>query len=357
MLLHILKDNVTKVIDKELLLVLKSNSLFFYTIDKIINPSKRDGVGVMRALEISGLYKSFKDTVALKNIELMIEEGEVFGLLGPNGAGKSTLINILSMAKDKDKGTIKIFGKNLEKHALEIKRQMGIVPQELALFEELNAYDNVSFFGSLYGFKGNELREKAMKALAFVGLEDRAKDKAKNFSGGMKRRLNIACGIVHEPKLVIMDEPTVGIDPQSRNYILEAIKQLNDKGATIIYTTHYMEEAQTLCKRIAIIDKGDIIAVGTKEELSCLIEAMATLQITFRDITKVDEVKIRQVKGVEKIQFDGNIMTISSRKEVTNLDQIISLLIKDGAQITDISSKQMNLEDVFLNLTGRALRD
>lgn len=311
----------------------------------------------MKLLEIKGLYKSFKDTVALKHIDLTIEEGEVFGLLGPNGAGKTTLINILSMAKYKDKGDIKIFGESLEKKEMVIKAQMGIVPQELALFEELSAYDNVSFFGSLYGLKGEALREKVMKALDFVGLEDRAKDKAKTFSGGMKRRLNIACGIIHEPKLVIMDEPTVGIDPQSRNYILEAIKKLNAGGTTIIYTTHYMEEAEILCKRIAIIDRGDIIAIGTKEELASLIEDKTTLQITVRDITTVNEQKLSNIKGVENIKFDGNVLTICSRKEVTNLDQVINLLIQDKVQITNIYSKQMNLEDVFLNLTGRALRD
>lgn len=312
---------------------------------------------MMKVVEIKGLYKSFKNHVALKNIDLTIEQGEVFGLLGPNGAGKTTLINILSMAKCKDKGMIKIFGEELEKNDMMIKRQMGIVPQDLALFEEVSAYENVHFFGSLYGFKGAELKEKVMKALAFVGLEDRAKDKPKQFSGGMKRRLNIACGIVHEPKLVIMDEPTVGIDPQSRNYILEAIQALNVGGTTVIYTTHYMEEAETLCKRIAIIDRGDIIAIGTKEELTNLIEAQTTLQIMVRDITKVGEQELSRIKGVEQITFDGNMITIHSRREVTNLDKIISSLIEGGAEITEICSKEMNLEDVFLNLTGRALRD
>lgn len=311
----------------------------------------------MKVVEIKGLYKSFKNNVALKNVDLTIEQGEVFGLLGPNGAGKTTLINILSMVKSKDKGMIKIFGEELEKNDMLIKRQMGIVPQDLALFEELSAYENVHFFGSLYGFKGAELKEKVIKALSFVGLADRAKDKPKQFSGGMKRRLNIACGIVHQPKLVIMDEPTVGIDPQSRNYILEAIQELNVRGTTVIYTTHYMEEAETLCKRIAIIDRGDIIAIGTKEELTTLIEAQTTLQIMVRDITKVDEQELSRIKGVEHITFDGNMMTIQSRREVTNVDKIISCLIGGGAEITEICSKEMNLEDVFLNLTGRALRD
>lgn len=311
----------------------------------------------MKVLEIKGVYKNFKDLVALKNIELEVEEGEIFGLLGPNGAGKTTLINILSMVKRKDLGTIKIFGKVLEEEPTAIKRQLGVVPQELAIFESLTAYENVHFFGSLYGFKGEELKGKVYEALHFVGLEQRAKDKAKHFSGGMKRRLNIACGIVHDPKLVIMDEPTVGIDPQSRNYILEAIKALKAKGTTVIYTTHYMEEAESLCERIGIIDRGEVIAVGTKEALAGLIEEYATVQMTLRDLSKVKEEKLMLIKGVEQVKFEGNVLTVYSRREVTNLDQIITLLIQEGAELTDIHMKELNLEDVFLNLTGRALRD
>lgn len=311
----------------------------------------------MKIVEIKGLYKNFKELIALKNIDLSVEEGEIFGLLGPNGAGKTTLINILSMVKKQDLGSVKIMGKSIGDSPMEIKRKLGVVPQELAIFEELSAYENVHFFGSLYGFKGEILREKVHEALHFVGLEERMNDKAKHFSGGMKRRLNIACGIVHEPTLVIMDEPTVGIDPQSRNYILESIKALKAKGTTIIYTTHYMEEAESLCDRIAIIDRGDVIAVGTKESLASLIEECSNLQITVREISKVKEAQLLMVKGVERVQFEGNILTIYSRREVTNLDQIIALLIQGGAEITDIHMKELNLEDVFLNLTGRGLRD
>lgn len=311
----------------------------------------------MKIVEVKGLYKNFKELIALKNINLSVEEGEIFGLLGPNGAGKTTLINILSMVKKKDLGEVKIMSKDIEEDSVEIKKKLGVVPQEIAIFEELSAYENVSFFGSLYGFKGKELKDKVNQALKFVGLEDRMKDKSKHFSGGMKRRLNIACGIVHEPKLVIMDEPTVGIDPQSRNYILESIKALKAKGTTIIYTTHYMEEAESICDRIAIIDRGDIIALGTKEMLANLIEECSTLQVTVREISKVEEAKLLVVKGVERVQFEGNVLTIYSRREVTNLDQIIAVLIQGGAELTDIHMKELNLEDVFLNLTGRALRD
>ncbi|MEG0951134.1 MAG: ABC transporter ATP-binding protein, partial [Niameybacter sp.] len=270
----------------------------------------------MNCVELKGVYKSFKDKVALKHIDITVEQGEIFGLLGPNGAGKTTLINILGMVKRKDAGTVKVLGKTLEQAPMIIKRKMGVVPQELAIFEELTAYENVRFFGSLYGFKGEVLKEKVYNALKFVGLEERAKDKAKHFSGGMKRRLNIACGIVHEPELVIMDEPTVGIDPQSRNYILEAIKTLRRKGTTIIYTTHYMEEAEALCDRIAIIDRGDVIAIGTKETLAGMIEECAVLQVAVRDMSKISEEQLLRIKGVERIHFEGNTVSICSRREV-----------------------------------------
>ncbi|MGL5675173.1 MAG: ABC transporter ATP-binding protein, partial [Cellulosilyticaceae bacterium] len=281
----------------------------------------------MKAVEIKSLYKTFKDKVAINHVDLVVNEGEIFGLLGPNGAGKSTLINILSMLIGRDKGEVSIWGESIDHNPMGIKGKLGVVPQDLAIFEELNAYENVKFFGSLYGFRGKELEEKTTEALQFVGLLDRKKDKAKTFSGGMKRRLNIACGIVHKPKLIIMDEPTVGIDPQSRNYILESIKKLNSQGSTIIYTTHYMEEAQSLCERIAIVDRGSVIAIGTTDELEALIDDKSTVQIGVKDITTVDAEKIQKVKGVDKVKIDGNSLSVVSRKEVTNLHQILADLV------------------------------
>lgn len=311
----------------------------------------------MKVVEVHNLYKSFGEVQAINHLDLQIREGEIFGLLGPNGAGKSTTINILSMLIQKDKGVVKIFGKDIEQYEMEIKYQMGVVPQELAIFEELSAYENVSFFGSLYGLKKEELKKKALEALAFVGLEDKGKSKAKTFSGGMKRRLNIACGIVHSPKLIIMDEPTVGIDPQSRNYILSSIKELNRRGATVIYTTHYMEEAEAICDRIAIVDRGNVIAVGTQGELASIIDDKNTIQVMVRDITKVNADILGKIKGVEYVQFEGNRVTISSKKEITNLDKIITYLTETEAKIVGIQTKELDLEDVFLNLTGRKLRD
>ncbi len=311
----------------------------------------------MKNVEINTIYKSFGDNMALNNLSLGIEEGEIFGLLGPNGAGKSTTINILSGLLNQDKGTIRIFDKDIKRHLNEIKQKMGIIPQDLAIFEELTAYENVSFFASLYGIKGKERKEKSLKALEFVGLEEKAKDKAKTFSGGMKRRLNIACGIAHEPRLIIMDEPTVGIDPQSRNHILNSIKQLNQNGATIIYTTHYMEEAEMLCDRMAIVDRGYVIASGTAESLRDIINDKNTVLITLKEISKIDTKILLNIKGVEDIHFKENILQIISKKEVVCLDKIIAYLTESGTAIVDIKLQTPNLEDVFLGLTGRSLRD
>ena len=217
-------------------------------------------------IRVEKLEKSYKNNKALDGISFDVNEGEILCFLGPNGAGKSTAINILATALNADGGDIYFDGKRIGGNAQSYKSCLGIVPQDLAVYEELSAERNVSFFAALYGLKGRELKVKADKALEFVGLLDRKKDRVKTFSGGMKRRLNIACAIAHNPRIVIMDEPTVGIDPQSRNHILNSIKELRNKGATIIYTTHYMEEVEEISTRIIIIDHGKLIAGGTKEE-------------------------------------------------------------------------------------------
>lgn len=222
-------------------------------------------------VEIKNLSKNYKDFKAVDIEKLEIKEGEIFGFLGPNGAGKTTTISILSGLYSKYDGDVKIFGKSIKEDTIFIKKNMGVVPQDLAIIDDLTAEENVSFFGELYGLRGAELKSAVKETLEFVGLWDRKKDFPPKFSGGMKRRLNIACAIVHKPKLIILDEPTVGIDPQSRNNILETIKKLNEQGSTIIYTSHYMEEVEAICSDVCIVDKGKIIARGSTDELKDLV--------------------------------------------------------------------------------------
>ncbi|MGL4344488.1 MAG: ABC transporter ATP-binding protein [Cellulosilyticaceae bacterium] len=311
----------------------------------------------MKAIKIEDLYKRFNTTEVIQGLSLEIEEGEIFGLLGPNGAGKSTTINILCYLLPYDKGTMTVFDKPHHQEQREIKKGLGVVPQELAIFEELSAFENVRFFGELYGLRKEKLRQRTREALAFVGLGEKEKDKAKTFSGGMKRRLNIACGIVHEPRLVIMDEPTVGIDPQSRNYILQAIKRLKDKGTTVIYTTHYMEEAEQLCDRIAIMDEGRVLEIGTANELKNIMSEHHTLEIVVGTIDPIQIEPLRQIKGVQQIHLTEQKLTIISSKEVPCITEVIEALAAQKVSLLAINTKVHSLEDVFLTLTGKKLRD
>jgi len=311
----------------------------------------------MKIVKIEGLVKKFGDLTAVDKINLTIEEGEIYGLLGPNGAGKSTTINIISGLLSANSGVIEILEKDIKKHSNFTKRNIGVVPQDIAIYEDLTAYENVKFFASLYGLKGEELKQKVNTALEFVGLSDRAKNFPKEFSGGMKRRLNIACAIAHRPKLIIMDEPTVGIDPQSRNHILQSVKKLNELGCTIIYTSHYMEEVEEICSRVGIIDHGKLIAEGTKEELQGIITDTNTVMITVDSIVKIIEDKLKVIQGVVSVEIDENIVKVNSSKEVNNLDKIIGYFTNNGIKIKNVESKTPDLETVFLTLTGRKLRD
>ena len=267
----------------------------------------------MKVIEIRDLVKKYGNNIAVDNINLSIDEGEIYGLLGPNGAGKSTTINMLCSLLKPNSGSLKIFGVDVQEHNMDVKKKIGLVPQNVAIYKDFTAYENVKFFGELYGLRGNKLKESVNKALEFVGLLDVAKDQAKSFSGGMVRRLNIACAIVHEPKLIIMDEPTVGIDPQSRNHILNAVKTLNKNGTTIIYTTHYMEEAENLCSKIGIIDKGKIIVEGSTDELKSMVSDKKTLQIRVDDVYKLEIENIKKIKGVSEITIDQNCLTINTQ--------------------------------------------
>lgn len=308
-------------------------------------------------MSISNLTKSFKETPVLKGISFTVRTGEILCMLGPNGAGKTTTINILSAALESDGGDIMFKGKPTGRQLRAYKQALGIVPQDVALYEELSAEQNLKFFASLYGLTGSRLEKAVNEALSFAGLDDRRRDKVKTFSGGMKRRLNIACAIAHHPELVIMDEPTVGIDPQSRSYILDSIKKLRDNGTTVIYTTHYMEEVEAISSRIIIMDHGSMIAEGTKESLKESIENVKRYIIEIEENGRISPDEFYVVEGVRSAKIDGNTIEITSLKGIENLDRIIALLSNRGEKIRNITSENASLEMVFLKLTGRKLRD
>lgn len=311
----------------------------------------------MKVIEIKDLVKKYDNTIAVDNINLSIEEGEIYGILGPNGAGKSTTISLICSLLNPSFGEIKILGEDIRKKSTSIKRNIGLVPQNIALYRNFTAYENVKFFGELYGLRGKELSEAIDEALEFTGLLEVKKKKAEEFSGGMLRRLNIACAIVHDPKILIMDEPTVGIDPQSRNNIMQAVKKLNKKGVTIIYTTHYMEEAENLCSKIAIIDNGKIIVEGTKEELKDMVSDKRILNIGVDNVYKVNIENLRNIEGVISVSIDEGNVIITSSKEVNNLSKVIKEFSEEELKINDLRFKEITLETVFLSLTGKKLRD
>lgn len=308
-------------------------------------------------INIENLTKNFGDNIAVDNLTLSIEKGEILGLLGPNGAGKTTTINIITSILKPTKGEVEIFGKSLYKYGPEIKADMGIVPQCISLYENLTVEENISFFAKLYGLRGASLREGLNYALDFTSLQDHRKTKCKNLSGGMQRRLNIACAIAHKPEIIIMDEPTVGIDPQSRNHILNMVKKLNKEGCTIIYTSHYMEEVQQLCNKIVIMDNGKLIAKGSKDDLISLISDNSTLEIEGYDIDESILKKLLEIKGVKNYSFDENKVLITSSKDVSNLSCIINFFTSNNIEIKNVGYKILDLEDVFLTLTGKKLRD
>jgi len=324
-----------------------------------ITISKNEGkiLRMKDMVNIKGLVKRFGDITAINNVNLRIGEGEIYGLLGPNGAGKTTAINILCGMLKKDKGEVEIFGKSIDKSLMEIKQDIGVVPQNIAIYNDLTAKENVMFFASLYGLRGKELKQRSDEALRFVGLTDRQTDFPKVFSGGMKRRLNIACAIAHRPRLIIMDEPTVGIDPQSRNHILNSIKKLNEMGSTIINTTHYMEEAEYLCTRIGIIDHGKLIAEGTSEELKSIVTDVKSVAIETGIGQNIDLSGVDNIKGVVSVNREENMVIIEFNKESDCVVDIVIYFSKNKITIRDIKMKGASLESAFLSLTGRKLRD
>lgn len=309
----------------------------------------------MKILEIKKLYKDYGNHVAVDGIDLKIEKGQIYGILGPNGAGKSTAIGMICGLIKKTSGEV-VYEEKTNK-IRRWKENIGIVPQDFAVYWDLTAEENINFFCSLYGFKGQELKNRTARALEFVGLTDVKDKKASEFSGGMKRRLNIGCAITHSPKLIIMDEPTVGIDPQSRNHILETVKRLREDGATIIYTSHYMQEVDDICDRIAIIDKGHIIAEGTSDELKELVENKNTLILTVTKKVNDLEDKLMEITGVEKVIFLDNEYKITTLKSSNLISKIVSVISENGGDIKNIVNEAPSLETVFLALTGKKLRE
>lgn len=308
-------------------------------------------------IEVNGLVKKYKELTAVDNLDLEVKSGEILGLLGPNGSGKSTTINcILSLLK-KDAGTVKIFGKEMSPDAYDIKRRIGVVFQDVAVYDELSVYENIDYFCGLY-IKDKEERKKLVKrALDLVSLNDFVKFKPKKLSGGLLRRLNIACGIAHRPEIIILDEPTVAVDPQSRNNILEGIKKLNKEGSTIIYTSHYMDEVDFLCDEIVIIDKGKVIAKDTSEELKNSIEMNE--KISFKSSNLTDEIK-------EKIKTLDHILSYEEKDSAVKLTfshgdgylmKLIKLLDENNIKYSSLNVEKPSLNDVFLELTGKDLRD
>ncbi|WP_409509744.1 ABC transporter ATP-binding protein [Bacillus spizizenii] len=306
---------------------------------------------------VKDLKMQYGNKTAVDGISFEVREGEVLGLLGPNGAGKSTTIHMLSGALSASSGNVTILGHNVKKWSKEMKKGIGIVPQDIAIYEEISAEKNVRFFASLYSLKGEELKTRVKEALELVQLYDRKDDKPKTFSGGMKRRLNIACAIAHQPKLIIMDEPTVGIDPQSRHHILVSIKELKTRGASIIYSTHYMEEAEAISDRIIIMNEGKIIANGTKEELYREVNKEMTYAFQLTHAQQLNKNSIRGVKGVTGVDFSDRQLKVTVRQNQDHLSEIIAELGAQGCGILSMNKKEATLETVFLELTGRNLRD
>jgi len=308
-------------------------------------------------LEVKNLTKKYKNVKAVDNLSFNVKKGEILGLLGPNGSGKTTTINCILSLLEFESGEIKILSKDMTPDAYDIKRKIGVVFQEVAVFEELNVYDNILYFCGLY-IKDKKKRNKYVEdAIKLVGLEEFKKFYPKQLSGGLLRRLNIACGIAHKPELIFLDEPTVAVDPQSRNNILNGIKTLRDEGASIIYTTHYMEEVEILCDRIIILDKGNIIACGTSDELKTLanIEEKITVEVMNLEKSYID--KIKKIKNVEDVTYINNNLIVTYKKGKDNLNNFIDYLKEEKITYHKIYSERPTLNDVFLELTGKELRD
>ena len=308
-------------------------------------------------IEVKNLTKEYKNLKAIDNLSFELKEGEILGLLGPNGSGKSTTINCILSLLNFQNGSIKIFGEEMKPDSYEIKAKIGVIFQEVAVFQELTVYDNIDYFCGLYIKDKNTRKQYIEDAIDLVGINEFKKFYPKQLSGGLLRRLNIACGIAHKPELIFLDEPTVAVDPQSRNNILEGIKKLRDNGATICYTTHYMEEVEMLCDRIIILDKGKILAQGTSDELKkkAKIEEKITVEINNINSKQLEEIK--QFENVENALLNMNTLIVTYKKSKNNLGELIDYLKDNKVTYNKIFSERPTLNDVFLELTGKELRD
>ena len=308
-------------------------------------------------VHIENLVKRYGELTALNHLNLDIREGEIFGLLGPNGSGKTSALNCMLALLKYEKGQIEIFGEPMRPDNYQVKKQIGIVLQNVAVFDELTVQENIDYFCGLYIGDKKKRKELVENAIHFVGLEDYRKMRPKKLSGGLLRRLNIACGIAHKPRLIILDEPTVAVDPQSRNKILEGIKQLNEQGSTIIYTSHYMEEVEQICTRVAIMDHGRIIASGTKDELKQMIKTGETITIEAVILEENNLKEIRELEHVFDIQYRNQILTVRCTRARHNLIRILNYLQNQDIAFGRVFSEMPTLNDVFLEITGKQLRD
>lgn len=308
-------------------------------------------------IEVKNLVKRYGDLLALDHLNLSVKDGEIFGLLGPNGSGKTTAINCMLALLRYEKGEIRLFGEPMTPASYEIKRKIGVVMQNVAVFEELSVQENVEYFCSLYVPDKKRCKELTEEALIFTGLQEHRKMRPKKLSGGLLRRLNIACGIAHKPQLIFMDEPTVAVDPQSRNSILEGIQRLNREGATVVYTSHYMEEVEQICTRIMIMDRGRAIATGTKEELKAMIRAGEKIQIEVYGLSEVQLQQIQTLEAVRLAQYDGKELRLECESDSHCLVAVLDRIRQAGLVPGRIFSEPPTLSDVFLEITGKQLRD
>lgn len=311
----------------------------------------------MNIVAVDNLVKRYNEVLALDHFSLYIESGEVFGLLGPNGSGKTTAINCILQLLTYDKGTIELFGQTMRPSSYDLKRRIGIVPQNVAVFEELTVRENIDYFCALYVNDRAKRRDLVDEAIAFVGLEDYEKFRPRKLSGGLLRRLNIACGIAHKPELIFFDEPTVAVDPQSRNAILEGIQNMNRQGSTVVYTSHYMEEVEEICTRIMIMDHGQALATGTNAELKAMIGTGEKIQIDVPELDEATLARLDALPHVTRTLYREGTLELACQNGTHNVSDVLAVLQRDGAQFGRIYAEPPTLNDVFLEITGTELRD